>query len=224
MAKSAKEVWERPDPLPMGDDSVWPIYTNVGIAMSRFEMLQDAMNCLLIAIVGSPPSTLYRAVGTLIDAITKKRMIEAAADDRFPYDRRNKKKGQERTENQVKRDTVGEFMKQYEALSLRRNEIAHGLVVHHTANNKDRGVFLVPGHHATRYNRLLPKDPVWLGDYRYTSAQIKQSGHEFTRLEHEVREFIKNLRHKPTVDSPVPSQKISAEQARAIVRIPTRHK
>jgi hypothetical protein len=90
-------------------------------------------------------------------------------------------------------------MTEYEELSHRRNEIAHGTVTNCTLNNEHLGHYLHPGSHITARNtggvHGLGED---IGDYAYTSTQINHYTSEFRRLGGEIQDLIDELKAKPT--------------------------
>jgi hypothetical protein len=180
-----KNSWDRVESLDVGDASAQTIYLNVGIALSWFEVLQVRMTWLFQLIVEAPGSlALGRAFGTLESVPPRAAMIREAAKISFMND-------------PASRDKVVEFMTQFEALSHRRNEIAHGYVSQLTHNGQEKGNFLHPGSHMTKRNTTflqVDRDP--LGDYRYTAAQIGYYTQEFRRLGGEVQDFIDARRPK----------------------------
>lgn len=187
MAK--KHSWDRVTPLGIGDASPQAIYSNVGIALSWFEVLQVRMTWLFQLIVGTDSQALARAFGTLEAVPPKAAMIREAANIRFMNE-------------PDRRAVISDFMTQFIGLSHRRNEIAHGYVTQYTENGQLKGHFLHPGSHMTHRNTnfLQPgSDP--LGDYRYTAAQIEHYVQEFRRLGGEVQDFINEMRAKDTPSS-----------------------
>jgi len=188
-----KHSWDRVKSLDVGDASPQPIYLNVGLALSWFEVLQVRMTWLFQLVVGLPGSlALSRAFGILETVGPKMAMIQEAAKISFMNDL-------------ASRDKISEFMKQFEALSHRRNEIAHGYVSQLTHNGQYKGHFLHPGSHITKRNTgfgQFDADP--LGDYRYTAAQIEYYTQEFRRLGGEVQDFIDAKRAKTAPGSHSP--------------------
>lgn len=217
MAKSPKKSWDRLESLPMGDKSAQPIYTNVGIALSEFEMLQSVVNGLLQAVIGLRSSVLFRAFGALKIVSSKRDMIVEAAKFQFASDKATVKK-------------INDFMTQYVELSYRRNEIAHAYVSHVTEIEKgqikvDKGCFLHPGPEVTDRHTKLPKTGLdALGDYRYTAAQIAHYRQDFRRLWQEIEDFKKELSESRGKDLPASSQEISVVAADTKFPRPSRRK
>jgi hypothetical protein len=165
----------------MGDPQPQQLFACVGVAMTEFESLQHRVGWLFETLLGVQSQALKRAFGTLENVPQRSKMIREVAKLRFLNDK-------------PRRVLIKAMMNQYEELSHRRNEIAHGSVVKFTHNNSPRGHYLAPGSHISSRNAGgaigLGEG---LGDYAYTSAQLQHYIAEFVRLRGEIWDLIDEL-------------------------------
>jgi hypothetical protein len=162
-------AWEPRAAPEHGDPTADDTYRAVGLALSRWEKLENQLATIFAATVrGSPGSAARRAYGIVQVARTRLDMIEEAANTRFIG---------KRTYGQVMpalldlTNLVGKY-------AARRNEIAHGVVYRYSVYKTDAvGFCLFPSYYNTR-KRGTDNEP----SYIYSSAEIDYFSERFLEL------------------------------------------
>jgi hypothetical protein len=189
-----------------GNDRARDIYTDVGLALDRWEHCETSFGILYSALIETEGGNhiLMRSFGAITASKTKRDMIWAGADAFFTYYKNADLKKQTR-----------HLLNLYFDASSRRNEIAHAMVMgdlrHKIVDNKAVPLptiwFLVPPTFATRKQEVLFGKP----KFRYSTREISHFTKCFeelssrgSKLAQLIRAFRASLRDKP--QQPFPSQ------------------
>jgi hypothetical protein len=167
-----------PSGVPQGDGESNLIYTSVGVALSQWEIVEWAFSKVFSAFMEANQHAAERVYGALEGGMTKRTVLEQAAQAAF----------RQRQVAQEYREAWKKLKCHYHEANDRRNEIAHGQVVHvRNTPGMRPNYFLVP-----RYN-ARKNVPVWesqpdsplsaIGLYRYTSADIGRWTKQFGELD-----------------------------------------
>jgi hypothetical protein len=153
------------------------------------------LGSLFAAVIGIVvPDTVLRAYGAIAGSDQRRKMLIEAAEAFFADLRRKAEataaeqspEAVAEVENEFKRiiEVENEFKRLIEKVcqeaAARRNDIAHGLVIH-----DDRGFFLQPSYRSSRYRDLDLKPT-----YSYTSKEIEEFGRKFSQLGSEIFELV----------------------------------
>lgn len=201
------EFWKAPASKNDGDKDATVIYEAVGYALSIWEGLETVIAALFKVLVESKTNAASRAYGGVGSHTARLDLLKNAAEAFFIV-------------HNVSKEHQSEFNKLTSHLkdaSGRRNEIAHGYVVHHTYNNKEVGCFLFPPNYNTRKTkpaisieeiRAMPDDDPFVlstAKYRYTRSDILEFVEKFFLLKkwaYEVRNSMLSYYPKPLPDAP----------------------
>jgi hypothetical protein len=150
---------------PKGDADEKDLFMAVGFSMTAWENLEASMAFLFRALVLSKSDAPARAYASVISFSSRADMVLAASE--------------------ATRQIVSDQHKRVQYLlglvgkyNARRNEIAHGMVLHFSDNGTDLGYFLGP-------NMLTNARKVPWGaeqKYRYTAVQVLYYAAEFHKL------------------------------------------
>ncbi|MGF6647116.1 hypothetical protein [Paraburkholderia sp. GAS82] len=186
-----KTYWNRPESSPddRGDDTIGPIYTAVGFALSQWETAEVMLADLFLTVCECENSSSYnpvrRAFGSFESSGGRRKALEEAAAVYFGH-----YWGDPLTKPFKK------LLLAFERASFRRNEIAHGRAQDVTVNSTPLGAFLFPASYNTGRNSLFPGSfdesnlfSVLTGEYRYTSATIVGFGNKFWELAKKLNEY-----------------------------------
>lgn len=170
-----KGYWARDklQAVTVGDDNLDIIYHAVGMALSQWETLENAIFNLYLIFCGSDNATtttaLRRAFGTIESSDGRRKALDEAAriyfgDHNYPHGAAKPYKL---------------LFESHKNASSRRNEIAHGIAHGFTIDNKNKGNFLFPasynsGRNATFLDSSFGESggPFMTELYRYTSREI----------------------------------------------------
>lgn len=162
------EYWRRPPPKDRGDPDSTGIHLAVGMALSKWEDMENNFAWLFGIFCQSGSSAPQRAYGSLASANARRDALWSAAVIYF----------EDHKIAQEDRDRVKLLLDHFQNASGRRNDVAHGKVIRVNIDGNDRGAFLVPSEYNTRKNRPLhtydPSDEYSFlqGVYRYTSEDV----------------------------------------------------
>lgn len=142
-----KPFWDTPPRSVYGDDDSGMLYRAVGEALTRWEEMECALGWLFSVLVESTSPAASRVYGSLSGARGRREALEDAAEIFFAVeDRRLPAKPRF---NQLIRTLSHAFS--------RRNDIAHGMVVHYAATSTEGGgYFLVSPDYNSRRNKAFP--------------------------------------------------------------------
>lgn len=162
-------------PPEKGDADPAMTLTAVGSALTKWEALQAELVTVYIALICPKyPYCVIRSWGNSNTPVNAKLdMITEAIKGLigFPGDLAAR---------------IGDFTKQIRGYNLRRNDIAHGVVVKFDGSDKQRrwsGSFLVPHPYLTaKFRGAENEEPL----YRWASSQVLRYATEFRRLEREA--------------------------------------
>jgi hypothetical protein len=160
-----------------GDADKDAVYRAVGVALSSWEMVEQAVADIFVIATGGTqewPSEhpAIRAYGSVASSRTRVEMVRSAALAYLrsrPSDKAN--------------ELLNAVLNEVNSASARRNEIAHGRVVFVSATRPGLGHYLVPGLFATRPNPFDGPER-----YAYNATQILIYAVRFGELESRVRE------------------------------------
>ena len=174
--------WDIP-PIPIvGDISDDAIFTAVGVALSQWEYFEGYLGEIYAFLIGSALQTTpaMRSYGAISSFSSRVDMIKAAAAAYFT------------TNNKEPSEELKILLERAKSFSLRRNDIAHGIVqpFTHPSGLQPRTYALLPSRHATRRRRIEYNLEVSRFDsvheYAYTSNEIKYFGSCFSSLANEA--------------------------------------
>ena len=179
--------WDRPNRRDQGDITGEVIYTAVGFALSNWEMTEEALAELYLALVESPKSSnnpVRRTYGAIESNSGRRKVIEAAAEAYFGAE----------WDHEVVRRAFRKLIQTVGYASKRRDDIARGITLGQRLDGKNFGYFLFPPDYNTA--RTLPFADVDEGDplrhtltkYRFISEDIRAFGRKF----HELQDAIRN--------------------------------
>jgi hypothetical protein len=170
-----------------GDADDERIYLAVGLALSKWEILETALAGLFRVVVNAQFDPAAAAYGSIVSGASRIEMVLAAA----------------RSAPAIDASTLSEvtvLLNQVGKLSGRRNEIAHGQVTRFEGpGGVDHGRFLVPATYNSR-KKHNPRKP-FASDatamdhysYAYTSAQIRQYADHFITYSDKVWPLIEGV-------------------------------
>ena len=177
--------WEHPPGMPQGEHDAGLIHTGVGAALSAWEHMEWAVADVFSAFMEANRDASERVYGALEGLKVKMEVLEQAAQAAFRQ-----------------RDVAPEFREAWKRLkghySLahnRRNEIAHGQVVHARAAGaigQATNYLLMPRANAKKSSPVWespPDAPLSTIGYRYSAADIKRWTDQFWQLDSWVRLF-----------------------------------
>jgi hypothetical protein len=183
--------WNVLPTLPTGDADTSTLFRSIGYALTQWEIMEVELSRLFGVLLRSPPrwtsarSTLpatpsvrasgaERAYGMIVGFGGRADMIEAAAEAvlyRHPL-----------------RATVKGLIDEIGHFSPRRNEIAHGIVMHVSDGKVNRNHYLCPNYTNAKKVSYASGRVAW--KYMYSADQIDQYANHFTRLAHTTRMII----------------------------------
>lgn len=168
--------WNVKPQLERGDADPDAIYAAVGVALSKWEVLESTLAAVFGLLVGAEyTGGAQRAYGVVSQSASRRAMLQAAFES-FPGRQLPDLKGFE------------EMLKLIGNFSARRNDVAHGHAMGHSVDHVNRGYFLVPPSYATQ---KFKKQTEWgIGDYAYTSDQILQYANEFVSLHKAAAQYL----------------------------------
>jgi hypothetical protein len=172
--------WDWPPPEPKGDANEMVLHHAVGVACTRFEVLQTHLVWLFGALVCSDSWALRRAFGTLENVPPKVQMIKAAASISL----------QGHTELLPR---VKNVLTEVENFNLRRNDIVHAQVTSLNLQGVEVGYYLIPGDHVTKKMPIPPNNGEWW-NYRLTAKQINAMALEFRRVSDAVESLTADIK------------------------------
>jgi hypothetical protein len=148
----------------VGDVKVTAIWMGVGMALSRWESLEENMAGLFETLAQSDSLAVRRAYGSLVGG--RKDMLLSAAEAYVSETNLDKSRAGE----------ISKLLDHYGHASGRRNELAHGS----TREILERGYFLFPAFYSTRKNNMywnldaktVQEMAFSFPKYRYTSENI----------------------------------------------------
>lgn len=184
------EDFNVPPLAPKGDNQPDKLYLAVGLALSRWAMVEDALGFVFARLLQTHSSAAHRVLGVLTSFGAKADVIDAAADRALHHHEQHLAEEKNR-------------LKVWRKASYRRNEIVHG----HVANYRDIGHVLMPGH-------SNPRKVDWRGDepkYRYNTTIVLKFAHKFQILMAQTFDFDRELETilpawKKTPREPSPEQ------------------
>lgn len=186
--------WDIPPATKVGNVNPDEIYVEVGKALSKWEMLEDALAWMFSELVGAPsnayphdfdPTPAERAYGSIVGFRSRLNMIEAAAAGYF-HVRSNTSKPDEKAKITTLERQTKHLLKQVSGWSDRRNDVAHGVVVLSTDSRMANDYVLIPpGYNSKKYGPQITSDPA----YTYNAAQITEFRNQFLRLAREIAEL-----------------------------------
>jgi hypothetical protein len=171
-----------------GNASEIEIFTAVGKALSRWEMLESRVACLLTIItVGNyyaPTTPMLQAYSAIIGSSNRIRMVQAALES-WLLSWPDCPLGQ----------NVIELLKVCGSWAGRRNDIAHGLV---DMNLDDSRWYLFPSLYTWKGRTLIPnpvqgKPLLHKSDYRYNAEIIDAFSDEFLALYNQMNQAMPAL-------------------------------
>jgi len=179
--------WSDPPMSPEGDEDAESIFTEVGRALSTWEMVEDALAILFSRFCsGARGEGVVGVAGRTFGAVpagnTRKNMLEEAAEIYTAYENQNF-------------DLPGfkSLLKHYGQASGARARIAHGMVRQIFTDGESRGYFLAPAGYKSNANWRVDEwlkiqheaeespHPWW--KYRYRAADIASFCAKFQELE-----------------------------------------
>jgi hypothetical protein len=167
MPKNTPQPWDKPPyPPTNGDPSPAPIHTAVGMALSQWESLENAMTILFCGITGMPFFIAIQIYGSLPSSASKQSMIRAAGNARF-----HNAKEYRGFFNTIM-NVTGKFLE-------RRNNIAHGFVTW-----RDSGHYLTPPYHIGKNFDYISREE----KYAFNSSDIERFTNYFGYLHIEMME------------------------------------
>jgi uncharacterized protein YqgQ len=183
--------WNVLPTLPIGDANTSTLFQSVGYALTQWEIMEVELSRLFGALLRSPPrwtsarSTLSstplarasgaeRAYGMIVGFGGRADMIEAAAETVLYRHRL--------------RATVKGLIDEIGNFSPRRNEIAHGIVMHVSDGKVNRNHYLCPNYTNAKKVSYASDRAEW--KYMYTAEQIDQYAEHFAKLARATRKII----------------------------------
>ncbi len=188
----AQEYWKRPAGKPRGESDVNAIFLSVGIALSRWEAVEQLFSWLFGYFVESPAQAATRAYGIVTANHSKRAMMDEAAQVFF----RLRRAGEEFSK------PLEKLLAHYGQAASRRGDIAHGMVMTFDVGGENLGSFLVPPVYNSRNTRAFAPQPVADNftfstvKYRYTSEEISQFTMMFNDLQQETMKYFGRLAKK----------------------------
>lgn len=164
------DIWALPPLSTSVEKSEDSLYTSVGRALSRWEVVEGLLSEVFSMLV-SPTGALKaakRAYGGTVAFAARKDMLENAAEAYF-----------EDHPDEALQASLANVMKVMARASPRRNDIAHGVVqpIWITDRMSDNGFLLVPSYYTSR-RRSLAGHPT----YRFGTTEIDRFGAQFTAI------------------------------------------
>ena len=150
----SEAYWERPDAGNQGNPNASQVYEAVGFALTRWELMEEALAELYLALVGAPKASdnpTRRAFGSIESNSGRRKAIDAAAEAFL---------GQHWNDKDIRAAFVW-ITYFVGTASKRRDDIAHGIVVRQVIDGKDYGYFLFP----PDYNSL--RTNIYVGKCRF---------------------------------------------------------
>ncbi|MBI3699525.1 MAG: hypothetical protein HY242_03655 [Afipia sp.] len=183
-----RKDFDRPDHDKVGDTTARETFTSVGAALSNWERLEE-MLAAIYAFLSSPAHSThasFRAYGTLTATMSRRKMINAAAEVFFLN-----------FSNELLSAKLISLLTLYGDAGGRRNEIAHGVVMGNAetklVDNKYEIVrmhwFLMPAIHNTNKNTVIMER-----EYALNSETIDRFSKLFDQLTGEFITYISELR------------------------------
>lgn len=174
------------DPLPLstkGESTPEPILIRIGQAITAWEMLEYFLSSIFKDIVTCGlcwPGSAERAYGTVISFAGRSEMLAAAIDASLLF----------KKDSDLKR-ALNELTNKSKGYSGRRNQIAHGSLVHWTESGRELGYFWMPPSYSAvqhRYKEMelpVPKSRFGLIELDFYIAEFQKlrvEAMELTRL------------------------------------------
>lgn len=181
--------WKRPPNQNQGDVKAATVYEAVGYALSNWEMMEENLAQLYLALASAPSDPVRRAFGSIESNTGRRKAIEAAAEAYF---------GRYWEDDEVRR-AFRLVVKAVEWAAKRRDDIAHGIVLGQQIDDVHFGVFLFPPDYNTSRTHLYADtgagDPLahTMTKYRFTSDQIRAFAVKFTELRHAVEQYAGHI-------------------------------
>lgn len=164
--------WDTAPKLDRGDEDPTALYSAVGQALTIWERLEDLHAWMFSTLVGSRSNSAYVAYGYVDNSSTRLSMNKAAAKITLKGDPK------------LLTDLI-KTLDRIESFRVRRNDIAHGMVVNFQSSITGdegkvvvthHGHFLVPPYYSSKKrsrNNKSTSDDMWRdGSHAYTSAQV----------------------------------------------------
>ncbi len=181
--------WTRSQIEQSGDSKADAIYLAVGIALTRWEIVEEAFSGLFGYFVESPAQAATRAYGTVMANAAKIKMMEEAAQIFFRLYQIEDKYSK----------TLEKLLEHYEYAHGRRSDIAHGVVMGFIKGAENLGSYLVPPRYNSRNTKAFAEPNVGdffylrIAKYHYTSLDISMFTGKFNLLQQELLQFWTRL-------------------------------
>ena len=166
-------------PAPLGDPIEDAVYQSVGMALTGWEFVEEALAEIFSLLVGD--DNLYRnrspavlAYGAIIGSGSRVEMIEAAAKGYFVT-----------SPNEGLQSRLKALLTRAGRFGARRNEIAHGRL----QLTGELGWFLYPAFYNSKKNPAAGTPT-----YRYSAKEIHIYRERFEELYDDLSEFVSDLR------------------------------
>ena len=186
-----KQYWKRPTPAKeLGDEGAATIYAAVGHALTQWEGMEEEFARLFLHLSDAKSpigfNAVRRAYGAIESNLGRRKAIEAAAEVYFLY-------------THAKDETKKRFSDLVRVVgwaSLRRNDIAHAIVISLGMNSRQLGSFLLPPDYNTERTSIFygnSPNQYLRAEYRYTTSDIDELALKFRELAKEVTAFLYSL-------------------------------
>jgi hypothetical protein len=76
-------LWDRPEPVSIGDDKPERVYEAVGFALTTWEQLEHQMGTIFVALTAGTSDEATRAYGAITATKTRLELVNAAAEAFF---------------------------------------------------------------------------------------------------------------------------------------------
>lgn len=166
-APNPGEYWKAPASASQGEPEVSVIFTAVGAALSNWEHVEASFATMFGTLLEGARFAAERVFGTMVSNSNKRTALSAASSVVFVY----------RHVSEADTETWKLLLRHYDEASIRRTEIAHGVVTG-VSTDKPHGLFLMPPTYNTKKVTLpwiaAQKEgiDVFGHQYRYTSEDI----------------------------------------------------
>lgn len=178
------EPWKIPPPK-AGDQVIFPVYAAVGLAITMWEMTELALAALYTSLTSEQDGEAF--------------ILKFEFDGSAGFQNRSKKVAQAfnayaiANPNQKIEGRFEELMHKAGHLSMRRNDIAHGMVMNSQgwAEGDPKGFLLWPA--LQNYRRYRDKYPSKRPVCQLNSQQIVAFAEDFVDLRHDIDRFRDSL-------------------------------
>jgi len=189
----AAVFWERPPLREAGEPNADPIYLAVGKALSQWERAEEGFAILFQILIETRSEAATRAYGSITNSAGRRQALRSAAEVTFT----------EKSIVEADREEFKDLLAHFERASSRRDDIAHGIVMHESVSGEDGKLvqpagwlLLVPDYNTSRTFAFPQEtgDVFWYrGKYRYNGLDVMIFRQKFKLLTEWVFDYNKRI-------------------------------